>query len=105
MLVVRRDGVPLLARNLDEVALAVPVADLEGFEAALESLVGLEAGQPLVSAVTELASLVQRAGVAVADDLIRLLGDGRRYKFPDPRRLLHRCEHPGEQRPFERNVR
>src|SRR3712207_3626840 len=37
----------LLARHLDEVTLAVAVADLEGLQARLQALLGLEAGQPV----------------------------------------------------------
>src|SRR5919202_6405395 len=84
VLIVGWDSVSLLPRHLDEVPLAVPVADLQGLEPGLEALVGLVAGEPVVGTVAELAGLVQLCRVAGADDLARLFGDGGGYELPDP---------------------
>ncbi len=112
VLVVLRHRARILARHLDKVSFTVPIADLEGLDAGLEALFGLEAGKPLVGAVAEISGLVQLRGVAGADDLPILLGDSRRDELPHSRRLLHRPEHPREelailssrgQRRFERS--
>src|SRR5215207_7200126 len=87
----------LLAGHLYEVALAVPVADLQRLEAGFQTLLGLEARQPVVGPVAELARLVQLRRVALAYDLAALLGDSCGDELPHPRRLLHRPEHPREQ--------
>src|SRR5215211_8272568 len=87
----------LLAGHLDKVAFPIPVAHLQGLQARLEPLLGLEARQPLVGAVPELARLVELHRVAGAYDLRALLGDRRCDQLPYPGRLFHRPQYPREQ--------
>src|SRR5215207_3148534 len=91
------DRARLLASDLDKVAFAVPVTYLQGLQAGREPLFGLEARQPLVGAVAELARLVELPRVAGAYDLTAFLGDRRGDQLPHSRRLLHGPKHAREQ--------
>src|SRR5919107_1373476 len=98
VLVAFGDRTRLLARYLYKVALSVPVAHLQSLQARLQALLGLEARQPMVGAVPELARLVELPRVAGAYDLTALLRDRSGDELPHPWRLLHGPQHPREQR-------
>src|SRR5215210_9535004 len=97
MLIAVRDRARLLARDLYKVAFAVSVAHLQGLQPRLQPLLGLEARQPLVGAVAELARLVEFPRVAGAYDLTALLGDRSGDQLPYPRWLFHRPQPAREQ--------